>query len=238
MVWLGYLGAIYAVFVQGTFAGYHYLPGLALGAILVGSLFALATERLVGNRQVSIGMRHVPVALVLASVLLGVAAVFYLRHAPFESLLTRQFLNRPVPNEYRNETVFDFTESYDVAEYIRARTRPDDRIQIWGDESLVYYLADRRAASRFQSARPLVTRTPGKGLIQAQRQWRAEFLADVERLKPVYVAVVREDNWWWAPEEQTSEQLLNDLPEWKEVIEQMYALEKTIGRFLIYRIRA
>ena len=39
MLWLGYVGAVYSVWVQGTFAGYHYLPGLAIGVVLVGSMY-------------------------------------------------------------------------------------------------------------------------------------------------------------------------------------------------------
>jgi hypothetical protein len=47
--------------------------------------------------------------------------------------------------------------------------------------------------------------------------------------------VVRQDNWWWAPEERTSEQLLDDFPEWKQLIERDYTHERDIGRFRIYR---
>ena len=138
-------------------------------------------------------------------------------------------------NELRNETVFDFTESYEVAAYLRARTRPDERIQVWGYESLVYYLADRRAASRFQMTHPLVMRVPGEELTPMQLRWRAEFLEDVSLRPATYIVVVRQDNWWWAPEEQTSEQLLDDFPEWQRIIERDYEREHIIGRFLIYR---
>ena len=44
LVWLGFVGSVYSVFVQGTFAGYHYLPGMALGAILVGDLFSTVSR--------------------------------------------------------------------------------------------------------------------------------------------------------------------------------------------------
>lgn len=234
MLWLGYLGSIYAVFVQGTFAGYHYLPGLALGAILIGSLFSLASDRLLHGFALPLGTRRVPAQWVLAQVLLAAAALFYMRDAPIGKLVTLRFLNRPAANELRNQTVFDFTESYDVAAYLRERTRPDQPIQVWGYESLVYYLADRRAASRFQMTHPLVMRVPGEDLTPMQRRWRAEFMDDMKRRPPAYVAVVRQDRWWWAPGERTSEELLDDFPEWKGVIERDYALEHTIGRFLIY----
>jgi hypothetical protein len=96
-------------------------------------------------------------------------------------------------------------------------------------------MADRYAASRFQMTHPLVMRAPGAGLEPMQLRWRAEFLRDISERPPAYVAVVRHDDWWWAPDQRTSEELLDDFPEWKQVIERDYRLEQTIGRFLVYR---
>ena len=158
-----------------------------------------------------------------------------MRNAPVRNLVTLRFLERPGPDEFRNQTVFDFTESFDVAEYLRAHTSRDQPIQVWGYESLVYYLVDRPAASRFQMTHPLVMRVPGGELTPMQQRWRTEFMRDMRERPPRYVAVVRQDNWWWAPEEQTSEQLLDDFPEWKAIIAKSYRLEHTIGRFLILR---
>ena len=166
------------------------------------------------------------------------ALPFYLRKEPINNLLTLQFLDRPKPNEFRNNTVFDFTENFAVAEYLRAHTRPDERIQVWGYESLVYYLADRDAASRFQMTHPLVMRVPGQDITPMQRQWRQEFMRDMVQQRPAYIAVVKGDNWWWAPEEKTSEQLLDDFPEWKKFLANNYTLKHTIGRFLIYGFRS
>jgi len=68
-----------------------------------------------------------------------------------------------------------------------------------------------------------------------QQRWRKEFMDDMSLRRPKYVAVVTQDNWWWAPDQKTSEELLDDFPEWKAFIKDNYILEHTIGRFLIYR---
>jgi hypothetical protein len=235
MLWLGYVGSVYAVWAQGTFAGYHYLPGLAIGSILLGSMFSLLTESLLNGTQIQLGRWRLLASPVLAVVALAAASVVYLRHSPIRELVTLQFLEPPVPNEFRIDPVFDFTESYEVAAYLRQRTQPGDSIQIWGYESLVYYLAERTAASRFQMTHPLVMRVPGEPLTPMQQRWRAEFISDLTRRPPAYIAVVRGDRWWWAPEERTSEELLDDFPEWKSLIEQHYALDHTIGRFRVFR---
>ncbi len=235
MVWLGFVGSVYSVFVQGTFAGYHYLPGMALGAILVGDLFSTVSAWALRRFRTLVTMDAVRAQLILATLMLAVAAAFYIREAPLRDLVTGHFLNPPRVNEFRSNTVFDYTESYDLAAYLRARTQPDQPVQVWGYESLVYYLADRSAASRFQMTHPLVMRVPGESLTPMQQRWRSEFVGDMNRRQPLYVAVVQRDNWWWAPDEQTSEELLDDFPEWKLVIARDYALETTIGRFLVYR---
>ena len=67
-----------------------------------------------------------------------------------------------------------------------------------------------------------------------QERWRTEFLRSVAEQRPRYVVVVRDDNWWWAPEERTSEQLLDDFPQWKQFIEEHYTVEHSIGRFQIH----
>ncbi len=183
MMWLALVGSVYAVFVQGTYAGYHYLPGLALGATLVGHMFSMVVQCVVNAVIASPASRR-STHLAAAVGFLSLASLSYLRHAPFRDLVTLQFLEPPRPDEYRNETVFDFTESFDVAAYLQERTRPDETIQVWGFEAIVYYLADRSAASRFQTTDPLVMRVPGEDLTPMQQRWRAEFVSDIEQRKP------------------------------------------------------
>jgi dolichyl-phosphate-mannose-protein mannosyltransferase len=232
---LAYVGSVYAVFVQGTFAGYHYIPGLGVGSILIGDMYAAVSRAVLGGRTWKIGTRRLPIRLAVAGLLAVVLVPVYMRRSTVATLVTLRFLGPPSSAEFRNATVFDLREDLDVASYLREHTRPDDPVQIWGYESLVYYLAERYASSRFQMTHPLVMRPAGGSLTAMQQRWRSEFLSDVRRRPPVYVAVVRGDNWWWAPEERTSEQLLDDFPEWKMLIERDYRLEQQIGRFSIYR---
>lgn len=234
-VYLGYLGCVFAVWLQGTFAGYHYLPALALGAVLSGSAFALALERVWPDRPLALGSRGVS-RHVLVAAGVGLALVPLYVHPEAVSRLVRlQFLGPPAPGELRIDDVFDFTEDWEAARYLAAHTRPGDRIQVWGHESLVYYLAQRSAASRFQTSNPLVMRPPEGAITPMQERWRAEFLDAVDRQRPPYVVVVTGDHWWWAPGRQTSEELLDEFPAWRDRIRRDYALEHRAGRLEIYR---
>ena len=235
MLFLAYLGSLYAVFVQGTFAGYHYLPGLAIGAILIGNMCSQASDFLFKQRRLPVVGKAWMLRDVAVAALILLALVVYIKPTTIRNFVSLRFLERPLPNEYRNGNVFDVTEDYDVADYLKSRTEPSEPIQVWGYETLVYYLAERRAASRFQMTTPLVMRTAGQSLSPLQQKWRQEFMNDMIQKRPKYVAVVRNDNWWWAPDNKSSEELLNDFPEWKSFIDIHYRLEHTIGKFLLYQ---
>jgi len=234
MLYLAYLGSVYAVFVQGTFAGYHYLPGLGVGSILVANMFSQTTAFAFGDRGLHAGPVRLAFQELAALGMLLVATPFYLTPQSVSALVSLRFLERPLPHEYRSGNVFDISETCDVAEYLNTHTQRLEPVQIWGYESLVYYLADRRAASRFQMSHPLVMRIPGHDITPMQQRWRKEFMQAMSLRQPKYIVVVTKDNWWWAPEKKTSEELLDDFPEWKAFIEDNYTLEDTIGRFRIY----
>jgi hypothetical protein len=237
MLFLAYVGATYAVFVQGTFAGYHYLPGLAIGAVLVGTMVESATGWLRTRwRALAAHPARSIETGVIAAIMLPMAAV-YMRNAPIERLVTLAFLRPPVVDEFRNQNVYDFTETYEAAAYLKGHTAPDEPIQVWGYESFVYFLADRPASSRFQMTNPLVMHTPEGRLTPMQERWRDEFIDAVTARPPAYIAVLRDDRWWWAPDEQSSEELLDDFPAWKAIITSRYELDHQIGRFLIYQRR-
>jgi hypothetical protein len=235
MLYLGYLGTLFAVFVQGTFAGYHYLPGLGLGSILIGIMFAQVAGLLVGRRSTRIGRVRIQWDVLLAILVVMAAIPAYVRAGSVQRLMSLRFLERPLPDEYRNGTVFDFTESWDTAEYLRTHTRPGDRIQVWGHESLVYYLAERHAASRFQTSHGLTVRHPGEAISEMQQRWRREFMESMHQTPPAFIAVVNDDHWWWAPENKSSRELLDEFPEWKAFIQEHYRQEKQIGRFDLFR---
>ena len=234
MLACGYLGTLFAVWVQGTFAGYHYQPAMGLGCILLGTAFArgMGLCRRFASARLP-GMPFPRESLVALLVVL-LAIPLYVRPGDVRNLVKGRFLEPPGPHAYQNLPFFDFYDSWRAAAYMRQRTRPGERIQIWGYESLTYFLADRRAASRFQITTPLVLEAPGKGRAPVQDRWRAEFVADMKHTQPPYVAVVRDGGWWWAPGQRSSELLVADFPAWQQILTNHYQLEAKIGRFLIF----
>jgi hypothetical protein len=235
MLYLGYLASTYTVFVQGTFAGYHYLSGLGIGSVLIAIMFSQLSELILGDTRAGPSRLRRAAPTLLAVGVLIAALPLYMKRNRLENLITLRFLEAPGAAEFSNLPVFDFTESWDLAHYLKEQTSADEPIYVWGYEPLVYYLAERTAPSRFQITHPLVLRIPGEPLTSMQEGWRAEFMRDIEGSPPSYLAVVRDDAWWWSPEGQSSEQLLDDFPSWKNFILENYRVRHHIGRFLIYQ---
>jgi len=86
---------------------------------------------------------------------------------------------------------------HELAGFIRERTRPDDRIYVFGFASGTYVQADRESASRFFWSRPIIVdfnaREPGYG-VDGLRE-------DLEEASPVVIALQVRD---WEPDVQNS----------------------------------
>lgn len=235
MLYLGYLAALVGVALQGTFAGYHYLPGMGLGAVLVGVSFAEGSRRVLGGLAGWSGEGLRRARRGAAALLLAGAVPLYVEGEAAARLASLDLAGPPDGWAYRNDGVFDYGESWRLAAHLRERTEAREPILVWGYEPLVYYLAERHPPTRFHTTHPLVERGASGELSEMQRRWRREFMADVRRHPPAFVAVVREDDWWWSPDRMTSRELLSDFPAWREFLEANYRRDGEIGRFLVYR---
>jgi len=83
-----------------------------------------------------------------------------------------------------------FPEAIPVADYIRDRTRSDDRIAVLGSEPEIYFYAQRRAAVPYVYIYPLVEAQPLAALMQM------DFIRDVEAAKPKFLVVVNISASW------------------------------------------
>lgn len=115
-----------------------------------------------------------------------------------------------------------------VAAYLRSHSQPDEPVLVWGYESVLYFLAQRAAPTRFVVDRVLCLAQPRR------TAWRAEFLGALERRHPSYIVVV-EDNatrFW-----RDSQAELERFPEFRNLLEREYRLETRFDRCRLYRWR-
>ena len=77
-----------------------------------------------------------------------------------------------------------FAISEEVGLFIAARTKPDDRVFIFGSEPQILFHANRRSATRYIFVYPLMVPT------ERARQRQAELIREVERASPKVVVTV------------------------------------------------
>lgn len=124
---------------------------------------------------------------------------------------------------------FSFRASDEVAAYIRQRTNPDDTIFLWGYDPLLYVLSERDSASRFTSFLPLMTSwTP--------HEWHEEFVNDLERRKPSYILLQRNENARWITGNSIDPpDFVQLIPRFQQLLERDYQLERYIEDYTLFR---
>jgi 4-amino-4-deoxy-L-arabinose transferase-like glycosyltransferase len=143
--------------------------------------------------------------------------------------------------EYRaqfNRRDFSLPALWDVADYIRETTRPDETVLVWAFEPLISYLADRRSVSRFGFHYPLTAcRWPwlsgSATLAELCKAYRTEMVAAVRAHPPAVVAIAFNDVTILTPRSSRDE--LTNFPELHGLILNQYVRDKTIGNFEVWR---
>jgi MFS family permease len=221
------LAMMAAVWVQGKYYTYHWLPTLPPLALLAaqGLRGISAALRRGASPAAARALRALGIAVLVAA--LGFAYWTSL-HWPVRHLLGRtsraEFLSR-----YNRHGDFSLTADREVAAFLRDHTDPADPIFVWGFEPLIYFLADRPPASRFIYTIPLVT-------AWSPPEWRAELVRDLTRERPPLIVVARSDPLpWMTGRSDDSAAQLDGYPELSRLLHARYRPARTIEDFDIWR---
>lgn len=149
---------------HGHYLGYHFLPLLAQAAILSAVPMCTIIERRWERRGAFVAL------LVFLTALSLVSARKLVQHARFglHVLQTQKSADAWEP----------------IGSYLRQRTSPEDRIQVWGNVPAIYVHAQRRASSRFFYALPVAGAWEGL-------DFRQLFLQEFTENKPAYFILVK-----------------------------------------------
>lgn len=180
LLWL--LGAAsLAALCPGLFFRRHYfIMALPFAALAAGAALAWLHERLgrrLGPRPALGGCAALLLAA-LAQPVWGHAVVF----TNWDHAAVMGWSFGPEP----------FRESTWIAEQIRARTRPEDRMIVFGSEPQLYLLSGRRAATRFVTMYQLMPGGPG---VEGRHE---ELLRDLRTKAPRIVVYVNSPGSWGA----------------------------------------
>ena len=129
------------------------------------------------------------------------------------------------------DSVFTIKKIYEITDYIKQNTKVKDKIFVWGIEPLIYYLSGRDCVSRFIYNTPLYWR--GNNL-----SYQNEFIKSLKETNPELILVAMRDPMDYITGfSATSEEMLNQSPEFKEIIFNNYFKESEIAEFKIYRLK-
>jgi 4-amino-4-deoxy-L-arabinose transferase-like glycosyltransferase len=128
----------------------------------------------------------------------------------------------------RATKAFSAADNARLAEYVRTRTHPDDRVFVFGMTAGTYFSSGRLPGSRFLFAYPAVTH-----MVPHRPDFRAETLAaELARTEPQYIVLQRHNadsfSGWRAAE-------AFEAPPLAALIRGSYELEAEIGDFVLYR---
>jgi hypothetical protein len=176
---LGFVGFSFLATVPGFYFRPHYfilfLPAVAL---LAGAVPTAAARLAVYEREAKV-IRVVCVVTLVAA-FIGVLAQDGRRllRANSKELMRGIYHQNPFP------------EAVAVAEYLKARTSPDETIAVFGSEPEIFFYAGRRSATGYVYMYPLTeTHELAKSMLE-------EMLREIEAARPQYAVFVAVNTSW------------------------------------------
>ncbi len=181
-LWLGLTVVI--VGLQWRCYAYHFLVVLPPLALLSGIGIA---RMLAAGSSLAAGATRLAGVIVLLLALLDPVA-----HLATNFGVACRVWSGQLPQERYWDLVnapgwYPFSNSANVADYLRGHTRPADTILVYDFDPVIYYLAQRRSPTRHLSAAPIfaVANIP----VAMRRAWLEEQTREVRARPPAYLVV-------------------------------------------------
>jgi hypothetical protein len=228
------------VAVAGKLYPYHYFAAFILAAIVAGDGFAKLRERFAHRRLAD---ALVPTALAVLSAAVISAPVSYLRPSAKSGQFWRRSAMRTcwtlgigakIPKQQLDAALYNFYATNlgdyeEAAAIIDSKTGPGDSIFVWGAESVIYWLANRRPASHFVHDFP-----PRANWDQADS--RDALMRELEAAHPAVIVVEAGD---FAPgivgNNMDSEQSLQTFPRLKDYLARDFTAVAQVDKLTIWR---
>jgi 4-amino-4-deoxy-L-arabinose transferase-like glycosyltransferase len=181
LVWL-LIFSVVGLLPGFTFREHYFILVLPVVACLFGAAVSVARERVSRRFPKLATAAAVALVLIPLSTAFAMEGPFYLWRTPEEACR----------NVYQENP---FIEAVGVADFIRARTNPDDAIAVIGSEPELYFYSRRPSATGFIYMYPLIEKQP------YARQFQRQMIEEVEAARPKYVVFVNLKASWLPPPE-------------------------------------
>jgi hypothetical protein len=166
------LGFSFFTIVPGYFFYGHYwiqvVPGLALVAGLTFYSVMQILQNTFNVKQPAIKFVYLGIFAALTFNHVSELKSYYY-HPNYERILRAVYGNNPFP------------ESWEIANYINAHSKPEDNIVLIGSEPEIYFYTHKKSPSRHAYFTSIVNN------VKDHKLWQQEFAKDTEKAKPKFV---------------------------------------------------
>jgi hypothetical protein len=227
------VASLAGVFVQQRLWLYHWVIVMPFLAVYVGVGLQVCGRVVLDSGRT---YKRRTAALLLIFTACGVYSARWVDTSGIRALL-------PARNEleyygaFKNESEsYDLSRSYEIADYVRYHTDPNDKILLWGFDGNAYRLADRMHATRFFFDLPLTFTPQGKRAFALRAKWRREFIADLKTDPPLLIGIQKNDT--NALEKKDSAESAESFIEFSVILRSRYDKTDKVGNTLFYRLRS
>ncbi|MDI6892700.1 MAG: hypothetical protein QMD08_06950 [Actinomycetota bacterium] len=168
------------------------------------------------------------------------AVIFCLAEAPhysrWFSYIRGDLSKRDYLGEYVSGGEFSYYPAHVTARYVAGRTDEEDCIFVWGYQPAVYFLSDRKNASRFIFNYPFLTYILGEMIPSSYAPMRGgmrkTLVRELESSEPKYIII---STWESNPKASLDWVEFERFENLRNFVFNRYLFEKKIGRYFIYR---
>lgn len=230
--WLLLLATVAVAVIQNKFYAYLWMPAYLMLIIIANLGLARAREIYIAAKPKD-GQANTVFAIWLFALLLAVPVLWEVQGvggtyvAGWKYLLGRLSRDEFLELKCHEKSLLPQLE---LADYLQQHTKPDDTIQVWGFDALLYAMSDRKSATRFGYNYPLVG-TEGTPYYE---RYRREFLAELTAHPPAYILIGDNDRLGMFLL-RTSTEELHRFPEFESFLKEHYQLETTLYNYALWR---
>lgn len=222
---LWWVAAVTHCVIQNKFYAYHAIPIFAPVALMTSYL----NQDVVYKRsRIQLVLRVFGLAMIVIPFFQTNTLQNYIR---LWNVATQKiFLQDAYNDKVFNENGHSYQAEAAVSRYINSNTRQDDRIFVWGFNPSIYFLSQRRNATRFIYNFTLYGPNASPDL-------RQEFISEIQEQKPAYVVIVKNDAIFHvSATTEDSWTAFITFDEFHHFVLENYHLETTIEDFVLYRL--
>jgi hypothetical protein len=226
-----FLIALGNVVVQGKGFPYHFLPLVAPMALLAGIAATTLVRRPAGVSPVPRWAFPLGAGLLLAVLILP--PVVRIARSVLRWTEAMSSPQRLVAYELAEYGFFGHADSPQgrIGAYVRERSSPTDRIQVWSMKAILYGSSGRLPPTRFGTSQPLVAGA-GSGF---RERYRTEFLGSIAAQPPRFV-IARRPELCLPAARMIELECLEVFPEFARLVDARYRIATVIQDFAVWEL--